>query len=621
MDLGLNSHSKVGTFEFFPGGNMKLNFLSCLLFLLVISTSGCGLPLNQMSSAERKADMSWAFTLFEHNYAPDDFKKSHLGVDLSTIKESCITQSENEMTNQEFLALFQKCIHLMKDPHVAAQQLNNGLLPEYADVAHLGFSTIRTKTLMDGVQVESLKITAPLKGSEGSGAPLIPGDIIFAVNSQTVDGYLKNEIVPYIDVGQDETNLSTAALRFAIRTSNDMALPKEDEITLSVLRGSMKFDIILPWIKEDLLAFQLKQTPNEGDNSNDEVLPTPESTLAQNPLVLAFFGYHQIKEIFSFLDTPIEALTDRVQWIMKTGFRMTKFNPVLHSLLSGDLEASSGLNQALRNRILPMSVKVTDLMDQPLFNAKMVTTDQGKVYAYIQLTSFPAEDKILVEWVRAIRAIEDKQIKSVVIDLVDNGGGSLVHGMRILNMIRQKQIQFPSIKVKLNNNWFNSFKTQAAFGIDDYAKTIASQIVRNMNQDKNQGLSLSRPISVRVLDPFFLQNPFIGLKDDVKVALLVNEFCVSMCDIFASVFQDNQMGVVIGQQTMGGGGNVVQHGLSPISKIGLSLTESMMLTPNGQVIENFGVTPDVYVDMVADRKNGFSEAFMKAYEFIFSDEE
>ncbi len=598
---------------------MKLIFLGVFLLPSVLLLSACGLPINQMTSAEREADMSWAFTLFEHNYAPDEFKKSHFGIELSELKESCITQAKEEMSNQEFLALFQKCIHSVKDPHVAAQQLNNGLLPEFAEVAHLGFTTLRTKIEIDGVLKESLRIASPLKGSEGAGAPLIAGDIIYSVNNGPVDEYLRENIVPYIDAGQDETNLSAAAIRFAIRTSNDMALPEEDEITLSILRGSKKFEIILPWIKEDLLDFQLKQAPPEEPDKNEEKesLPNPVSTLALNPLAYSFFGYHQIKEFFSFLDKPIEALTDRVQWILKTGFRVTKFNPILHSLLKGDLESNQGLDQILRNRILPLSVNVTDLMDQPLFNAKMVTTDDGKVYAYIQLTSFPAEDKILVEWVRAIRAIEDKQIKSVVIDLIDNGGGSLVHGMRILNMIRQKQIQFPSLKVKLNNNWYNSFKTQAAFGIDDYAKTIATRIVRDMNADQAAGQNLSRPISVRVLDPFFLQNPFIGLQDDVKIALLVNEFCVSMCDIFASVFQDNQMGVVIGQQTMGGGGNVVQHGLSPISKMGLSLTESMVLSPNGKIIENFGVTPDVAIDMVAGRNNGFSEAFEAAYKFIF----
>ena len=120
------------------------------------------------------------------------------------------------------------------------------------------------------------------------------------------------------------------------------------------------------------------------------------------------------------------------------------------------------------------------------------------------------------------------------------------------------------------------------------------------------------------MDPFFLQNPMIGLSDDVKIAVMVNEMCVSMCDIFTSVFQENEMGLVIGQRTMGGGGNVTQHGLSPVSKIGMALTESLMISSGGQYIEDAGVTPDEIVDMVGDREKGFPTAFKKAYDYIMA---
>ena len=76
------------------------------------------------------------------------------------------------------------------------------------------------------------------------------------------------------------------------------------------------------------------------------------------------------------------------------------------------------------------------------------------------------------------------------------------------------------------------------------------------------------------------------------------------------------MGAVIGQRTMGGGGNVTQHGLSPVAKMGMALTESLMITSDGQYIEDAGVTPDILVDMVGDRETGFRTAFGKAFEYI-----
>jgi hypothetical protein len=593
---------------------LKHTFILLGALLLV---SACGLPINQMTAAERKADMSWAFATFHHNYAPIELKKNNFGVEISEVEASCVELAEEDMTNQEFLSLFHRCIRLFQDAHVGAQQMNQGLLPEYAQVAHLGFLTSRTK--YNGQ--EALRIVMQLKGADNSGAPLVPGDLIIGVNGMTVREYLSQELFPYVNVGQSETNLSIAALRFGVRTSIDMALPQDDEITLQVVRGQQNFPITLPWINEDMLEFQLRQNPPEEENQIDEFREDLEQILTEgtllnvmNSLSQSFFGYEELKWVFDFLENPAQVVTNRVQALLSRGFRAAKFNPVMNSLLKEMGVSAQGVG--LRTRLFPSATKVDDLMSEPLFTAKAITMEGGDVYAYIQLTSFPAEDKILTEWFRAITAIEDKEIKSVVIDLIDNGGGSLVHGMRILNMIRQRPIDYPSLQVRLNNNWMTSFKTQAAFGSDDYTKAIARRIVRDLEADKEAGRSLSRPISVTSLDPFFLQNPAYGLPDDVNIAILVNEFCVSMCDIFASVVQENNLATVIGQRTMGGGGNVVQHGLSPISKMGLALTESLVISGKGKYIEDEGVEPDIYVDMVLDRDNGFQEALKKALEVI-----
>ncbi len=617
---------------------------SGLMVLLLVSA--CGLPVNQLSEKERKIDMEWAFSVFHHNYAPAELKKTNYGVEISQVESDCVAMAQEEMDNQAFLALFQKCIHTFKDAHVGAQQMNNGLLPEYAQVAHLGFITMRTKTKVDGAPVNALKIIQQLKGSDNSGAPLVPNDLIIRIDGQPVKDYLMQEIVPYINVGQDETSLTQAAFRFGVRTSIDMALPEKDEIELVVARGSMVFTIVLPWIKQDMLAFQLKQNPPEakpevipqGDTlaskslpgkefqSMDDVVadfetgvrPTSLMGLSQNSLAQAFLGYQDVKELINSFDTPLAFVGNRLKWIAMTGYQWAKFNPLMRLLFDGDLDKDRALSLALKNRVLPQSEQVTDLMTRPLFKAQMITTDEGGTYAYIQLKNFPSEDKILTEWYRAITAIEDKGIKSVIIDMIDNTGGSLIHGLRMVNMLRRKPIAYPSMQVRLNNNWINSFKSQAAFSESDYQKAISGKVAAQLVADLDAGKTLSSPFSVTVMDPFFLQNPGFGVADDVKVALLVNEMCVSMCDIFASIFQENEMGQIIGQRTMGGGGNVVQHGLSPISKMGMALTESLMISSSGEYLEDSGVEPDIYVDMVADRESGFSSAFKKAYQYITS---
>ncbi|MEM7645264.1 MAG: S41 family peptidase [Pseudomonadota bacterium] len=587
-----------------------------LFGVLVLFVAGCGLPTNQLTKEERIADMNWAFTVFKHNYAPLQLKKDNFGVEMSAVEADCLTLAEEDMENDAFLALFQKCIHSFKDAHVGGQQLNNGMLPEFAEVAHLGFVTVRTRIPYQGQIIDALRIVAPLKGSEGPGAPLVKGDLIIAADGKDVAAHMMDEIVPYINVGQDETSLSMAGFRFSVRTSMDMALPEKEDIELKIIRGMSQFDITMPWIVEDLHAFQLKQAPPEEQAATDGETPESAGDLSIlqiiNPLASRFFGYQELKTLFDFVDEPLDFVVDRVRFIAQQGFQLARFNPILSSLF----KTQGDLQRALNMRNLPMAAQVDDLMDEPGFVAKSVVLDSGEKYAYLQLSNFPAEDKILTEWNRAINAIEDKGIKSVVIDLIDNGGGSLVHGMRILNMVRRKSLQVPSMQVRLNNNWMNAFKTQAAFGANDYAKAIGRNVVEKLEEDKADGKKISRPLPVTILDPFFLQNPAFGLGDDVKIALLVNEMCVSMCDIFASVFQDNEMGQVIGQRTMGGGGNVAQHGVSPVSKFGIALTESLIISPKGEYLEDQGVTPDVKIDMVADRERRFGAAMNAALNYL-----
>ncbi len=87
-----------------------------------------------------------------------------------------------------------------------------------------------------------------------------------------------------------------------------------------------------------------------------------------------------------------------------------------------------------------------------------------------------------------------------------------------------------------------------------------------------------------------------------------------MCDIFASVFKDNKLGAIVGSQTMGAGGNVVMHGVAPVSKAIVMQTESLVVDANGKYLENRGVVPDVAMDTLLDRSADYSETYLKALE-------
>jgi C-terminal processing protease CtpA/Prc len=114
-------------------------------------------------------------------------------------------------------------------------------------------------------------------------------------------------------------------------------------------------------------------------------------------------------------------------------------------------------------------------------------------------------------------------------------------------------------------------------------------------------------MSVETLMPFEIL-PNESLKRPLRIVLLVNEMCASMCDIFSAMLQDNGLATLVGSRTMGAGGNVVTHFQAPNSHLIVRQTESLILRRLGgneqesqewdaAYIENHGVQPEIEIDM------------------------
>ena len=86
---------------------------------------------------------------------------------------------------------------------------------------------------------------------------------------------------------------------------------------------------------------------------------------------------------------------------------------------------------------------------------------------------------------------------------------------------------------------------------------------------------------------------------DVPLAILVNENSASASEIMAGAIQDNEVGVIVGTRTYGKG--VVQTTVRIEQNGGwLKLTTSAYFTPNGQNIHGIGITPDILCDLPED---------------------
>ena len=80
---------------------------------------------------------------------------------------------------------------------------------------------------------------------------------------------------------------------------------------------------------------------------------------------------------------------------------------------------------------------------------------------------------------------------------------------------------------------------------------------------------------------------------DTSVVVLVNQFSASTSEVLAGALQSHGRAIVVGTQTRGKGSVNALHKLSDGSGILFSIARSF--TPDGQVIEGKGITPDVVV--------------------------
>ena len=100
------------------------------------------------------------------------------------------------------------------------------------------------------------------------------------------------------------------------------------------------------------------------------------------------------------------------------------------------------------------------------------------------------------------------------------------------------------------------------------------------------------------------------------VLILINEFDFSGGDVFPAIMRDAGRAKLFGHRTSGAGGNVAEYGPLTNSYFKFNLTESLIIRPNGEFLENLGVQPDIpYQVTTADFMNDYAdyvEAFTSA---------
>lgn len=573
----------------------SINRLAGLLVLLFLVSCG-PTPRRDLSDFERQTDMYWLFSQFEQHYAPLEYKEKLWQFDYEVHKQNTLNKAQKSQaaSNDDFYLQAHAFVAKFADAHTRAQ-LTPASLPARAKVAYLGFSGLRKG---DNFIVTDFLPTYKADPASLTQFPIKKSDQILSIDGKDLKTFFKDELKTYKNLGNEEANYTAFFGSIFQRTSLYEPLPSEGFAELKVKRGEDELLITLPWVTKDLYVFNQEQ--NEALKKAN-----PTSTPAANQAQAFHLKCFDQRGLFSYKLCP-EAqsfLRNHAEFNFWNTFKRPQIDlqwqvsPVsAEGKITG--EVSDPLKGLKEKRFVPTdAIFVQQSATYPAYITRQKDeNDQYHLIGVIYLDTFSpagAEADVLKEFKATLKAFKGLGVSKLIIDTVDNGGGSLILGMGLAQNLSAQPIAMPSMKFRLSETWIDQFERDSLFGLNDSTKELNLRIFSALRDDQTKGEWLSRSFKATSLTSAQMELNK-DLKDhSFKTVLLVNETCASMCDIFAGILQDNQMATVMGVQTMGAGGNVVMHGVAPNSGLLVSQTESLIVRSNGEYLENNGVKPDV----------------------------
>lgn len=193
----------------------------------------------------------------------------------------------------------------------------------------------------------------------------------------------------------------------------------------------------------------------------------------------------------------------------------------------------------------------------------------GKI-GYVQVSGF--EQVTPAQYEKAMKALEKKGQKGMIIDLRDNGGGLLDAAVDMLDRILPKGV-----------------------------------VVYSKDKDGNK-------------------QEFFAEEDDTfqkPLVILVNENSASASEVFSGAIQDEKAGILMGTQTFGKG--IVQSMFDLGDDTGLKMTTAKYYTPKGRNIHGKGLTPDKKVDLteeistLSDGKTKVDSQMKAAHDYLIDE--
>lgn len=308
-----------------------------------------------------------------------------------------------------------------------------------------------------------------------------------------------------------------------------------------------------------------------------------------------------------------------------------------HEMIVGDYDSAPGAalvsdpyTLGARKTFTPdLGKKIWQSSDEDPFYAYIFQNTDKKLIGYIRIPSYEAEDyakdsATAVENFRKVITLFESTTDAMVIDQVNNPGGSVSYLYALVSMLTDQPIKAPRHRMMLTQSdvkdALDSLKELEPIKSDaDAQKVLADKLdgypasyelvqfkrdfCNFILSEFHQGHTLTSPYWIEGVDQI---NP---AKDHFTkpILLLINGLDFSGGDFFPATLQDNKRVKTFGTRTAGAGGYVLEFtypnsfGVAKYRLTG-SIAERADLNP----IENLGVKPDVEYSINADDlQNGY----------------
>ena len=235
------------------------------------------------------------------------------------------------------------------------------------------------------------------------------------------------------------------------------------------------------------------------------------------------------------------------------------------NVLRGEVGTDVTISIFRQGRDRPFDVTVTrDIINNPSITSIML--DDG--IAYIEMSRFTAETG--KELKKTIDELKEKDMRAVILDLRNNLGGTLPAAVAVSNAF------IPSGTIVSTDGKLDEFDAEY----------------------KAQKGKMLCPM-------------------EMPLVLLVNEHSASGSEIVAGAIKDYKRGLIVGKKTFGKG--VVQQRFPLDEYRAISITVSVYKTPNGTIINEKGIEPDVEVEPLDLFEKEDDEMLSKLYKGEYVD--